>query len=182
MSYYDEWKLLLLSKGYCCQDNNFVEEINESIISDEIRNRRNFHIDNCMLLNNNLLIVFKNKEIRKINIKDLVKYNSKINNLLNHEQLLKNIEIEVDGYGLLFLGHIFISYEFLYENSKLIDLNLDDLICYINERVVNSQEASEILNCSRQNINDLVKRKKLNPIKITKKGYLFLKKDIENRI
>lgn len=183
LSYYDEWKLLILNKGKCCQDNNYIEEINVNEIPEEINNRRIFNIDDCILLkNNNFLIVFKNKQIRKINIQKMIEHNYKIKNLINHENLIKNYEIDVDGYGILFLGHIFISSKFLYDNSTLIDLEFDDLKHYINERVINSQEASEILNCSRQNINDLVKRKKIEPLKITKKGYLFFKKDIENRI
>ncbi|MBQ8292873.1 MAG: DNA-binding protein [Bacilli bacterium] len=50
---------------------------------------------------------------------------------------------------------------------------------YICERVVNTTEATKIMNCSRQNINDLVKRKKIVPIKKTLKGQLFLKNELE---
>ena len=65
--------------------------------------------------------------------------------------------------------------------GKPIDLTINDLKCFIKIRVINSEEASELLNCTRQNIDDLIKRDKLYPIKVTKKNKLFLKSEIEQR-
>ncbi|MCR5523965.1 MAG: helix-turn-helix domain-containing protein [Clostridia bacterium] len=48
-------------------------------------------------------------------------------------------------------------------------------------RVVNTAEAAKILNCSRQNIDDLIKRGKIKPIKEMANDKLFLKSDILKR-
>ena len=57
----------------------------------------------------------------------------------------------------------------------------EELIKYLSKNIINTNEAAEILNCSRQNIDDLVKRKKLIPIRVLPRDRLFLKEDILTR-
>jgi predicted DNA-binding transcriptional regulator AlpA len=52
------------------------------------------------------------------------------------------------------------------------------LLSYLKDNIINSAEAAEILGCSRQNIDDLVKRNKLKPIRVLPRDRLFLKKDV----
>lgn len=54
----------------------------------------------------------------------------------------------------------------------------EDLIDFVNNEIVNTTEASEILNCTRQNIYKLVKNGVLVPIKVMEKDRLFFKADI----
>lgn len=58
----------------------------------------------------------------------------------------------------------------------------EDLFTFLNEHIINTNEASEILGCRRQNIDDLVKRGKLVPIKVFPRDRLFFKEDILARI
>lgn len=57
----------------------------------------------------------------------------------------------------------------------------DDLKAYIVEEVINTSEAIEILGCTRQNLNDLIKRGKIVPIKDLPRDRLFFKSDILQR-
>ncbi|SDH80605.1 hypothetical protein SAMN04489735_10649 [Aneurinibacillus thermoaerophilus] len=57
----------------------------------------------------------------------------------------------------------------------------DELTAYIVNEVVNTTEALEILGCSRQNLNDLVKRGVLKPIKELPRDRLFYKADVLKR-
>lgn len=52
---------------------------------------------------------------------------------------------------------------------------------FVSHRVVNAAEAAEMLECSRQNIGDLVQREKLHPIKREAKSALFLKNEVVQR-
>lgn len=52
---------------------------------------------------------------------------------------------------------------------------------FVRYRVVNTAEAAELLDCSRQNIEDLVRRGKLHPVKEMSKSKLFLKSEINQR-
>ncbi|MET3943178.1 ArsR family metal-binding transcriptional regulator [Paenibacillus sp. PvP094] len=57
----------------------------------------------------------------------------------------------------------------------------DELIRIINENVLTSAEAVEMLGGSKQNLSSLVKRQKLVPIKESGSVRLFLKSDVEER-
>lgn len=58
----------------------------------------------------------------------------------------------------------------------------EELAIFIASEVINTSEAAALLNCSRQNIGDLIKRGKLKPIKVFAKDKLFFKSDILYRI
>lgn len=57
----------------------------------------------------------------------------------------------------------------------------EELTKYIQNEIINTTEALEILQCSRQNLNNLVKRGVLTPIKDLPRDRLFYKEDIVNR-
>ena len=60
-------------------------------------------------------------------------------------------------------------------------MTADDFRAFAAERVINAVDAAEILNCSRQYINDLVKTGKLHSIKATGKNTMFLKSEVLRR-
>lgn len=59
--------------------------------------------------------------------------------------------------------------------------NRDDLSQYIQSEIINTTEALDILQCSRQNLNNLVQREVLKPIKDLPRDRLFFKEDIIKR-
>jgi predicted DNA-binding transcriptional regulator AlpA len=58
----------------------------------------------------------------------------------------------------------------------------EELEQFIQNELVNTAEVMQILNCSRQNVFDLIKRGKLKPVKETSKERLFIKSDILVRV
>lgn len=60
-------------------------------------------------------------------------------------------------------------------------MTADDFRAFAAERVIYAADAAEILNCSRQYINDLVKTGKLHPIKAIGKNTMFLKSEALRR-
>jgi len=65
--------------------------------------------------------------------------------------------------------------------GRRIPLTADDFRAFAAERIINAAEAAEILNCSRQYINELVKNDKLHPIKATGKNTMILKSEVLQR-
>ncbi|MDR4362751.1 DNA-binding protein [Bacillus anthracis] len=58
----------------------------------------------------------------------------------------------------------------------------EELIHFIQEEVLNPSEALEILGCSRQNLNVMVQKEKVKPIKEMARDRLYFKEDIlENK-
>ncbi|PEL82530.1 DNA-binding protein [Bacillus wiedmannii] len=54
----------------------------------------------------------------------------------------------------------------------------DELIRFIQDEIVNTSEALEILGCSRQNLNVMVQKEKVKPIKEMPRDRLYFKEDI----
>ncbi|SCM96478.1 Uncharacterized protein BWINRASL_03546 [Bacillus mycoides] len=54
----------------------------------------------------------------------------------------------------------------------------NDLIRFIQDEIVNTSEALEILGCSRQNLNVMVQKEKVKPIKEMSRDRLYFKEDI----
>ena len=59
--------------------------------------------------------------------------------------------------------------------------NKEQLTAFIHEEVITSSEALQILGCSRQNLNKLINKGTITPIKELPRERLFFKKDILQR-
>ncbi|GCF83078.1 MULTISPECIES: DNA-binding protein [Bacillus] len=57
----------------------------------------------------------------------------------------------------------------------------EQLTKFIQDEILNSSEALDILGCSRQYLNKLVKEEKITPIKETTRDKFFYKQDILTR-
>ncbi len=57
----------------------------------------------------------------------------------------------------------------------------EELVAFLRDYTVTVTEAAEMLECSRQNIFDLVRRNKLQPVK-EGSALLFLRADVEARV
>ena len=98
-----------------------------------------------------------------------------------NEERFNGVEVQPDGYGVMWSERAVLSDRELYEHSQAIPLTLDDFIGFVQHRVVSVGEVCQILGCSRQNIDDLMKRNKLHPIRRDAKNKLFLKNEIMQR-
>lgn len=58
----------------------------------------------------------------------------------------------------------------------------EELFEFLGSNILNTNEVTEILGCSRQNIDDLVKRGKLIPIRVFPRDRIFLKEDVLSRL
>jgi len=179
---YDEHELLVLGNGKSSQDDFFIEEVDKKIIFEKFASRMEYKVCNCIRLNDEeILINFNNGTLKKCNINFLINKFPRLSFIINDKDFYSDIEVQVGGYGIIWGSNVYIQDEFLFKNSVEVDINIDDIINILKQMVVNTYEASEILNCSRQNINDLIKRGCLEPIKSNKNNTLFLKNDILSR-
>lgn len=181
---YDEFELLMLGKGRCAQDDYYLEPLDEDNLPEELVNRFNQKIDDVVPLSDyNLLVFFCSGEVKKCNVKKLIDKNRNLKKYLSlDEQRFNTFKLNAGGYGVSWNTDMCISYSELYKCGKSIPLSLDDFISFVSYNIVSSSEASELLDCSRQNINDLVNRNKLQPVKTTAKTTLFLKSDVLKRM
>lgn len=66
-------------------------------------------------------------------------------------------------------------------NTELNIRSIDDLKSFLAAEVITTNEAAEILDCTRQNIKRLVDNGKLEPLRSLDKDRLFLRSDILER-
>lgn len=178
---YDEYELLMLTKGVCAQDEYYLVNIEFDDLENNIKNRFLYRIDDFVYLNDDkFLICFNNHKVKICNIFSILNTNDNLYKFLKlHPNEIKNGQIEIGGYSIEYSDDLFVTSEVLYEKGKDCLISSDDIYTYISSRLVNTKQACEILNCSRQNIEYLIDHNKLKPIIINDKAKMFLKKDIE---
>ena len=179
---YDEYKLLMLVDGRCAQDNYYLEDLAEDELPKEVLERYSKKVEDMILLEDtNVLVFFRNGVVKKCNIRSIVQGNKRFQVIINNVGLFANARIQSGGYGITWGQELDIADKVLYEVGEDVPLSPKDFVCFASQRVINTSEAAEILGCSRQNIDDLTKRGKLNPIKTTQQGKLFLKSEVLQR-
>ena len=177
---YDEFSLLLQMNGRCSQDDFYIKEKKE--IPEFIRERFEYKIEEVISLDKfNLLLFFRNGKVKKCDLSKFIFKNNKVNFLITNIELFNSMNLVCGGFGINFANNIFIQDKELYDLGGDIPLSKNDFKKIISFSIVNTKEACEILDCSRQNIDDLIKRGKINPVKEFDKNKLFLKSDIIKR-
>ena len=69
------------------------------------------------------------------------------------------------GYGISWDVGMNLSYDWLYRNGKSLPVHTDVFQDFVQQCIISTQEAADLLDCSRQNIDDLT-----NPYKVFRKA------------
>lgn len=179
---YDEFELLMAGKGRCAQDDYFLDEISEESLLQKFSCRYEKRIEDVVPLKNGyLLVFFRNGKVKKVDIKKVEDFKQHLSVILKQDILYKSVMIQPGGYGVYWTERFTIADYELYRLGEDIALSLDDFRSFVSNRVIGTAEAMELLSCSRQNLNDLIKRGKLLPVKRELKNTLFLKSEIMQR-
>lgn len=180
---YDEYDLLMLGNGRCAQDSYYLVPVSEQQLLEEFFSRYQKKVEDIIPLEkNHILVFFRNGEIKKCDMMQLVGTDHRFRVIMQKTELFCNAKVQAGGYGISWGDGLEITDEILYDNGVVVPLSAADFLKFVSDRVVSTSEATELLECSRQNIDDLVKRKKLHPIKITPQNKLFLKSEILQRM
>lgn len=97
-------------------------------------------------------------------------------------QVFEQAEVEPQGQGVSWPDGSRCSGAELRRLGQRLPLALEDLIQICRSSIISTTEATKLLGCTRQNIDNLVHRGKLTPIKSYPKNTLFLKSDVMNRL
>ncbi len=177
---YDEFKLLLLSEGRCAQDDLYLVRSSEKEIIPEIQNRLDQKVLDVMPLNKRMVIVFfKDQKSVVADIEEQFKDDRLYGNILRKEDVFRNVRVSPGGYGIEWGEERFIPADTLREIGKECIIAYEDITGFVKDRLVNSAEAADILNCSRQYIKQLSDKEKLSSVRAGANSKLFLKSEIE---
>lgn len=180
---YDEFELLMLASGRCSQDSYYLVPVDEDILQQQFRDRYEKKVEEVIpLQDNKVLVFFRNGAVKKCDIGTLKKNDRTFAPILQNQSIFEKVSIQVGGYGICWGEQRSISDSVLYGCGEPIPLNMDDFRSFVVNRVISTAEAADLLGCSRQNINDLVARGKLQPVRSEQKNRYFLKSEILRRL
>jgi len=179
---YDEFELLMLADGRCAQDDYYLLPIPESDLPESFVLRFQTKVEDIIpLLKGYLLVFFRDGSVKKCDVVPVLAENNAFSQIMKNDELFRNVSIQPGGYGVNWGENLNIADDTLYNCGVAVPLSLEDFRQFVASRVVNTAETAEMLQCSRQNVDDLIRRGKLHPVKSTSKNKLFLKSEIIQR-
>lgn len=179
---YNEYKLLLLGKGRCAQDNCYIVPLEESALPQFFFDRHARKVQDVIpLADRRLLVFFRDGKVNRCDLVELVGSMAAFQPVIYNEEIFNTVSVSAGGYGIQWGEQLTISDSRLYDSGVEVGISLDDFKSFICHRVVSATEATELLQCSRQNLNALVRQNKLQPLKAAGRVTLFLKTDIAER-
>lgn len=180
---YDEFELLLRAEGRCSQDSYYITEITEDDLPEYFSSRFDRKIEDVIVLSaRRLLVISRCGEIRLCDLTEILMANKVFAPILNNDEYWRGVRVQTGGYGISWGEQLTISDLDLYRIGDPIPITQEDLVSFVQQRVITTAEAAELLQCSKQNIEDLARRGKLHPIKVTPKGKFYLRSEILQRL
>lgn len=127
-----------------------------------------------------LLVTFENGAVKLFSVRPIIEDYPEYAALENPD-LFALVQVEPGGYGVSWTPELDASEGELWENGVELPLCADDLARFAASNIISTAEACELLSCSRQNIDDLVRRKKLHPVRSLPRERLFLRSEVAQR-
>lgn len=127
-----------------------------------------------------LLVTFQNGAVKLFDVRPIIRDYPEYATLENPD-IFALVAVEPGGYGVSWTPELDASEGELWDNGISLPLSCDDLASFVGHNVINTAEACELLACTRQNIDDLVRRGQLRPLRSFQRGKLFLRGDVAGR-
>ena len=177
---YDEFSLLMLTMGRCEQDDCYLEEVPSDPLPELLSRRWKTKVVEIVPLEcPRLLVFFRNETAKVVDVRQLS--SSAIAPYLANQERFNTVEVQPEGFGVYWNDQAMLAHRALYSHGMTVPLTVDVLHHYVQNRVVSASEACRILDCSRQNIDDLMRRDKLHPIRTDAKYKLFSRAEVVQR-
>ena len=69
----------------------------------------------------------------------------------------------------------------LYDKGRIVDVTYKDFLTFIGRNIVDTTRACELLECTRQNLNYIVRKNDITPVVNDVKGNLYIKNRLLNK-
>lgn len=180
MEEYDTFKMLELTRGVSPQDGCCLSKISYEKVPAEIKNRLQNKIQEILPVEDYQLMVFFESGMTKLVDMKKIK-DAAVSVFTETPERFERVSVEAGGMAVKWNERAVVSYSELLKNGITLPMSVDNLYGFISDRTVNIAQAADELNCSRQNIEDLIRRNKIRPIRGDAKSTLLSKNQVYQR-
>ena len=101
--------------------------------------------------------------------------------ILRDEARFRRVTLQAGGHGAQWGESLALSVEELCSAGQCLPLSAGDLALVAEQAVCSTTEATRLLGCTRQNVNDLVHRGRPSTLKTDGRTRLFLRSELLDR-
>ena len=185
---YDEHKLLVLADGRCAQDECFIKPLKAGSLPPELVRRLGLTLSCVLARPDHTLLFFRDGLITGITDSALSDpavwepFHSSRESLSRRLELyrerLSALTLQPGGHGVILGEDRYLSADTLRERSTALPVTTEDFKAYIQQELIDTASAAALMGCTRQNIQDLVRRGKLRPVVTLTNNFLFLRSEL----
>ena len=180
LKYYDEYRLLCLSEGRCAQDELHLVKTELSELPPDISDRLNKKVRDVVPMEGySLMVFYKDGLSQTVDVKEILESDHVFGNVLKGRSLFMSVSVSPGGNGIEWGEERVIPAEILRKTGKDLPISYDMLITFSKDRLANTSDAADALDCSRQYLNSLVKQGILHPVKGGSNNTVFLRSELE---
>lgn len=132
-------------------------------------------------IHNRQLAAFRTGEVRICDARDLTQADKGLARVVGNDEAFARVEVAPGGRGIQWGSSVFIGDDTLHAVGQPIPLSWTDLRQIAPVLLVDTAQAEQMLSCTRQNINALMKRGALSTAKTSGKATMFFRSDIRAR-
>ena len=179
LSEYDELRLLELTEGRCAQDGCYLVPTGSKDVPGWYTERVRDRLTDAFALSGfRLLLAFGGGKTSIVCARELLADRRPFARVISDEGIFARMALQAGGHGVQWGSSLHASAEELREAGRPLELRTRDLAALIPQALCDTAQAAQILGCTKQNISDLVRRGKLDPIKSGPRLTLFLRSDV----
>ena len=179
---YDMLRFLEMTGGRNSQDDCFLEPLQPKEAPTWFAEREAERVEEAVALEGyRLLAAFRTGEVRICDARDLTQADKGLARVVGDDEAFARVEVAPGGRGIQWGSSVFIGDDTLHAVGQPIPLSWTDLRQIAPVLLVDTAQAEQMLSCTRQNINALMKRGALSTAKTSGKATMFFRSDIRAR-
>lgn len=195
---YDAYRLLVLADGKCAQDECYISPLKADSLPKELRRRLDRTLSCVVPTPDHTLLFFKDGSVESLSDAALMELPEKpdhavgandsgingkererlVRRLSEYRSRLTELSMQPGGHGITLSEDCYVSVEVLRDCASPLPVTAEDFKAFLSRELVDTAGAAELMGCTRQNIQDLVRRGRMKPVVTLRNNFLFLRSEI----
>ena len=190
---YDAHRLLVLADGRCAQDECFIVPLKAASLPQELCCRLAETLSCIVPVPDRTLLFYRDGLVESISdavLQELPLWDNKEfctvdsdrgrleKRLRLYRERLAGLTMQAGGHGITIADDGYIPVNALRSRATPLPVTATDFTAYLQQELIDTAEAARIMGCTRQNIQDLVRRGRMEPVMTLRNNFLFLRSEV----